>query len=45
MNRAVVLALIGVLTQDEALKEGVLSYTLKYYKRELRERPARSSQE
>ena len=38
LNRAIVLALIDALMQDEVIKEEVLNYLLKYYKRELTEK-------
>lgn len=38
LNKVVVLAIFNALMQDEALKEEVLNYFLKYYKRELMER-------
>lgn len=38
LNKAVVLALIDALMQDEALKDEVLNYILKYYKKDVQER-------
>jgi len=38
LNRVVALALIDVLMQDEALKDEVLNYILKYYKKDVQER-------
>ncbi len=38
LNKPLVLALIDALMQDEALKDEVLNYLLKYYKRDLQER-------
>jgi intergrase/recombinase/DNA-binding XRE family transcriptional regulator len=40
VNKALALALIDALMQDSAAKEELLSYLLKYYKRELTERLA-----
>jgi len=38
LNRAVVLALIDALMQDEALKNEVLNYILKFYKKDIQEK-------